>query len=171
MAPTNTGPSSGPLPTTTDFNTIYNRIALASAKQASFLTSMRAKYPSLQRPSASSSTTASSAGFSAPSTATNTGAGPTKAQIRAAREDHATLRFEPVNAGSSGVRTSGGGSSSRRATMTRAEAGLGDGSERGSCRRLRYETRKKATLLGIRAWTMESRTRRPVLRKLRPNPW
>ncbi|CRK22783.1 hypothetical protein HYQ45_001904 [Verticillium longisporum] len=99
MAPTNTGPSSGPLPTTTDFNTIYNRIALASAKQASFLTSMRAKYPSLQRPSASSSTTASSAGFSAPSTATNTGAGPTKAQIRAAREDHATLRFEPVNAG------------------------------------------------------------------------
>ncbi|KAF3349619.1 hypothetical protein HYQ45_002328 [Verticillium longisporum] len=99
MAPTNTGPSSGPLPTTTDFNTIYNRIALASAKQASFLTSMRAKYPSLQRPSASSSAAASSAGFSAPSTATTPGAGPTMAQIRAAHEDDAALRFEPINAG------------------------------------------------------------------------
>ncbi|KAM0274997.1 hypothetical protein ACHAQH_007645 [Verticillium albo-atrum] len=96
MAPTNTGPSSGPLPTTTDFNTLYNRITLASAKQATFLTSMRKKYPSLQHPSAATGT-----GFSSLTAATPTPAapGPTKAQIRAAREDDAALRFEPVNAG------------------------------------------------------------------------
>ncbi|KAK1983156.1 hypothetical protein LZ30DRAFT_748804 [Colletotrichum cereale] len=53
MAP---APEAPRLPASADFNAIYNRISLASAKQATFLASMRAKYPSLARPAPAANT-------------------------------------------------------------------------------------------------------------------
>ncbi|KAK1596095.1 uncharacterized protein LY79DRAFT_577573 [Colletotrichum navitas] len=64
MAP---APEAPRLPASADFNAIYNRISLASAKQATFLASMRAKYPSLARPASvppSSSAVAANGTFS-----------------------------------------------------------------------------------------------------------
>ncbi|KAL3302360.1 hypothetical protein RB213_012931 [Colletotrichum asianum] len=60
MAPSSEAAQSAPkLPASADFNAIYNRISLASAKQTTFLNSMRAKYPSLARSSSSSSASTS----------------------------------------------------------------------------------------------------------------
>lgn len=109
-----TGPS---LPSTTDFNALYNRISLAAAKQNTFLKSMRSKYPSLQKsasatppPSSTPMTSAaapkssfSSLGSNTPTTPSGPGRNPfakSKAQLRAEQEDAADpLRFEPPNAG------------------------------------------------------------------------
>ncbi|KAL2759737.1 hypothetical protein ACRALDRAFT_1091382 [Sodiomyces alcalophilus JCM 7366] len=78
MAPSTQAPSAvqqSQLPSTTDFNTLYNRISLATEKQSAFLAAMRAKYPSLQRPTASTSTpttTAAAAAVSASDPPTTT---------------------------------------------------------------------------------------------------
>ncbi|GKT49965.1 uncharacterized protein ColSpa_10146 [Colletotrichum spaethianum] len=91
------------LPASADFNALYNRISLASAKQATFLTSMRAKYPSLARSPAPSPATAPATNgafssltkpdpSSAPAAAAAAAAAPRKAQ-----DDD--LRFENPNTG------------------------------------------------------------------------
>ncbi|KAL0940902.1 uncharacterized protein CTRU02_203665 [Colletotrichum truncatum] len=112
MAPTQKEPAAAApkLPNSTDFNAIYNRISLASAKQTTFLNSMRAKYPSLARSSSSSSP--SSAAVSAPATNANgtfsslskptlstpTTATPQSGKARSSA-DESDLRFENPNAG------------------------------------------------------------------------
>ncbi|WQF81619.1 hypothetical protein CDEST_06633 [Colletotrichum destructivum] len=112
MAPSR--PSSGPeapkLPASADFNALYNRISLASAKQATFLTSMRAKYPSLARstsaktpstvaaaPVATNGGTFSSLGRPEPEPTAAAAAAPA-APSRTPRDD-ADLRFENPNMG------------------------------------------------------------------------
>lgn len=110
------------LPSTTDFNTLYNRITLATEKQSAFLAAMRAKYPSLQRPTSTTASASASAphppattkpsSFSSlntnptnpiqpeAETATNprNPFGKTKAQLQAEYED-ANFRVENPNAG------------------------------------------------------------------------
>ncbi|KXH34900.1 hypothetical protein CSIM01_01936 [Colletotrichum simmondsii] len=97
------------LPASADFNALYNRISLASAKQATFLTSMRAKYPSLARSSSSSTQATTSNNAAAPgtfssmskptsSTETTTTANSTASRPRAPADD-ADLRFENPNTG------------------------------------------------------------------------
>ncbi|KAI3555338.1 hypothetical protein CABS01_12369 [Colletotrichum abscissum] len=97
------------LPASADFNALYNRISLASAKQANFLTSMRAKYPSLARSSSSSTQATTSNNAAAPgtfssmskptsSTETTTTATSTTSRPRAPADD-ADLRFENPNTG------------------------------------------------------------------------
>ncbi|GJD01833.1 hypothetical protein CH63R_10047 [Colletotrichum higginsianum IMI 349063] len=112
MAPSR--PSSGPdapkLPASADFNALYNRISLASAKQATFLTSMRAKYPSLARstsaktpstaaaaPAATNGGTFSSLGRPEPEPTAAAAAAPA-APSKTPRDD-ADLRFENPNTG------------------------------------------------------------------------
>ncbi|OHE97592.1 hypothetical protein CORC01_07007 [Colletotrichum orchidophilum] len=107
MAPTSPSSASAAmpkLPASADFNALYNRISLASAKQATFLTSMRAKYPSLARPaSASTSATnpnnAAAGTFSSMSKPTTTTLPQPTASTRRAQADDAELRFENPNAG------------------------------------------------------------------------
>ncbi|KAH6695795.1 hypothetical protein F5X68DRAFT_258321 [Plectosphaerella plurivora] len=112
MAPKAPESAAPALPSTTDFNALYNRISLAAAKQNTFLTSMRAKYPSLKKTSTPTQTPASSApstsGFSslrpettAPTTTTSLSVPTkTKAQLRAEQEDAADpLRYDSPNAG------------------------------------------------------------------------
>ncbi|TQN66321.1 hypothetical protein CSHISOI_09135 [Colletotrichum shisoi] len=113
MAPSR--PSSGPeapkLPASADFNALYNRISLASAKQATFLTSMRAKYPSLARsaspktpstaapaPAATNGGTFSSLGRPEPEPTAAVAAAAPVAPSRTPRDD-ADLRFENPNTG------------------------------------------------------------------------
>ncbi|KXH29662.1 hypothetical protein CSAL01_02889 [Colletotrichum salicis] len=111
MAPTSPSASTAApkLPASADFNALYNRISLASAKQATFLTSMRAKYPSLTRSSSklTSETTPSSAApatfsmskpTSTETTTTSTISQSTTNRPRAAADD-ADLRFENPNRG------------------------------------------------------------------------
>ncbi|KAF4836284.1 hypothetical protein CGCTS75_v001870 [Colletotrichum tropicale] len=94
-------PSAPKLPASADFNAIYNRISLASAKQTTFLNSMRAKYPSLARSSSSSASTSAPANngtFSSlarPSPA----ATPTTTTTSRTRADDSDLRFENPNTG------------------------------------------------------------------------
>ncbi|KAK1674368.1 hypothetical protein BDP55DRAFT_729749 [Colletotrichum godetiae] len=110
MAPTSPSASAAApkLPASADFNALYNRISLASAKQATFLTSMRAKYPSLARssskstseitPSSAAPGTFSSMSKPVSSTETTTTTTSTTSRPRAAADD-ADLRFENPNTG------------------------------------------------------------------------
>ncbi|KAK1639693.1 hypothetical protein BDP81DRAFT_447332 [Colletotrichum phormii] len=112
MAPTSPSASTAApkLPASADFNALYNRISLASAKQATFLTSMRAKYPSLAR-SSSQSTSETTPSSAAPGTfssmskpiltesiTTSTTSQSATSRPRAAADD-ADLRFENPNTG------------------------------------------------------------------------
>ncbi|EQB58003.1 hypothetical protein CGLO_01784 [Colletotrichum gloeosporioides Cg-14] len=104
MAPSSEPAQSAPkLPASADFNAIYNRISLASAKQTTFLNSMRAKYPSLARSSSSSSAStaapANNGTFSSlakPSPAATPTTTPTS---RTRVADDSDLRFENPNTG------------------------------------------------------------------------
>ncbi|KAK6226104.1 hypothetical protein QIS74_02151 [Colletotrichum tabaci] len=112
MAPSR--PSSGPeapkLPASADFNALYNRISLASAKQATFLTSMRAKYPSLARstsaktPSTAAAASAATNGgtfssFGRPEPEPTAAAAAAPAAPSRTPRDDADLRFENPNTG------------------------------------------------------------------------
>ncbi|KAJ0130917.1 hypothetical protein CTA2_2901, partial [Colletotrichum tanaceti] len=112
MAPS--GPSSGPeapkLPASADFNALYNRISLASAKQATFLTSIRAKYPSLARSASAKTPSTAAANGGTFSSLARPESEPTAAAAAAAAaatpaapsrtaRDDADLRFENPNTG------------------------------------------------------------------------
>ncbi|WYZ37339.1 hypothetical protein EsH8_II_000845 [Colletotrichum jinshuiense] len=108
MAPTPTSAAAPKLPASADFNALYNRISLASAKQATFLTSMRAKYPSLARRSPATPTTTAAASTNGTfSSLTKPGAeapqptAPPSSSSQTPRQaqDDADLRFENPNTG------------------------------------------------------------------------
>ncbi|KAJ3958659.1 hypothetical protein N0V92_004741 [Colletotrichum tropicale] len=101
MAPSSEPAQSAPkLPASADFNAIYNRISLASAKQTTFLNSMRAKYPSLARSSSSASTSAPATNGTFSSLAKpSPAATPTTTTTSRTRADDSDLRFENPNTG------------------------------------------------------------------------
>ncbi|KAF5524934.1 hypothetical protein CGCA056_v003080 [Colletotrichum aenigma] len=104
MAPSSEpAPSAPKLPASADFNAIYNRISLASAKQTTFLNSMRAKYPSLARSSSSASASTSAPannGTFSSLTKLSPAATPTTTTTSRTRvADDSDLRFENPNTG------------------------------------------------------------------------
>ncbi|KAH0442235.1 hypothetical protein CcaCcLH18_01673 [Colletotrichum camelliae] len=109
MAPSSEpAPSAPKLPASADFNAIYNRISLASAKQTTFLNSMRAKYPSLARSSSSSASTSTPApsvnngtfsSLAKPSPAATPSTTTTSTTSRTRLADDSDLRFENPNTG------------------------------------------------------------------------
>ncbi|KAI8272346.1 hypothetical protein K4K56_002503 [Colletotrichum sp. SAR 10_98] len=102
MAPSSEPAQSAPkLPASADFNAIYNRISLASAKQTTFLNSMRAKYPSLARSSSSASTSAPATNgtFSSLAKPSPAATPTTTTTSRTRVADDSDLRFENPNTG------------------------------------------------------------------------
>ncbi|KAI8226193.1 hypothetical protein K4K53_006110 [Colletotrichum sp. SAR 10_77] len=103
MAPSSEpAPSAPKLPASADFNAIYNRISLASAKQTTFLNSMRAKYPSLARSSsslASTSAPANNGTFSSLAKPSPAATPTTTTTSRTRVADDSDLRFENPNTG------------------------------------------------------------------------
>ncbi|KAF5510963.1 hypothetical protein CGCS363_v002890 [Colletotrichum siamense] len=103
MAPSSEPAQSAPkLPASADFNAIYNRISLASAKQTTFLNSMRAKYPSLARSSsslASTSAPANNGTFSSLAKPSPAATPTTTTTSRTRVADDSDLRFENPNTG------------------------------------------------------------------------
>ncbi|KAF4833561.1 hypothetical protein CGCSCA4_v013226 [Colletotrichum siamense] len=103
MAPSSEpAPSAPELPASADFNAIYNRISLASAKQTTFLNSMRAKYPSLARSSsslASTSAPANNGTFSSLAKPSPAATPTTTTTSRTRVADDSDLRFENPNTG------------------------------------------------------------------------
>ncbi|KAF4931796.1 hypothetical protein CGCVW01_v000265 [Colletotrichum viniferum] len=103
MAPSSEpAPSAPKLPASADFNAIYNRISLASAKQTTFLNSMRAQYPSLARSSSSSAATSAPANNGTFSSLTKLSPAATPTTTTTSRTrvaDDSDLRFENPNTG------------------------------------------------------------------------
>ncbi|KAJ0347563.1 hypothetical protein KNSL1_006307 [Colletotrichum chrysophilum] len=103
MAPSSEPAQSAPrLPASADFNAIYNRISLASAKQTTFLNSMRAKYPSLARSSSSLDSTSAPANNGTFSSLTKLSPAATPTTTTTSRTrvaDDSDLRFENPNTG------------------------------------------------------------------------